>query len=152
MGYIDQNLLPDERIHCRTKKHLILFFYPVVLTILSVFATAYMQDNPLLTKLVLAPWVVTGLLWAHVLLDYLSSDYAVTDRRVMMREGFFIRHANEMRLSTISQVNIDQSLIGQILGYGTVSIHGFGAVDSYPLIARPYEFQRSVQLQMDQQK
>ncbi len=148
MSYIDRNLLPDEKIVFRTKKHLIIFFYPLVLLIISYYATGYMLNQPLLNKLIFAPWLVTGIFWAHTGLEYLFSDFAVTTHRVMMREGFFFRHANEMRVTTISQVNIDQGPVAQILNYGTVVIQAFGAFDAYTLIAKPIEFQREAQMQM----
>ena len=149
MSYIDRNLLPSERIMFRTKRSKILFFYPLVLLVLSIYVTSYMLQNPILAKVVLAPWIVTGILFAYAFLEYATSEYAVTDKRIMMREGFFTRRANEVRLTAISQVNVDQTLIGQILNYGTVSINAFGASDAYPLISHPHQFQRTVNQQID---
>lgn len=149
MSYIDRNLLPDERIVFRTKKHWIIFFVPVVLMMLSCYLDPYLRQNDILVKIVLAPWVVTALLFGYYSLEYMTSEYAVTNKRVMMREGFFTRHSNEMRLNAISQVNVDQNLIGMALHYGTVSINAFGAFDSYPLINRPTLFQKFVNQQLD---
>lgn len=149
MSYIDRNLLPSENIIFRTRKSMILFLWPVILTALSAYATDYMMQIDLLQKVVLAPWVVTGIYWVFCLLEYYTSEYAVTDKRVMMREGFFVRHANEVRLTAISQVNVDQNLIGMILNFGTVSINAFGAFDSYPQISHPFDFQRNVNQQLD---
>jgi uncharacterized membrane protein YdbT with pleckstrin-like domain len=149
MSYIDRNLLQDEQVRFRTKKHMIIFLAPLVLTIFSIFATRYMLGNPILVKVIWAPWVVLALYWGAIFIEYLFSEYAVTNRRVMMREGFFYRHANETRLAAISQVNIDQSLLAQILNYGTVSINAFGAYDAFPLVSKPYEFQRQVNEQLD---
>jgi uncharacterized membrane protein YdbT with pleckstrin-like domain len=144
MSYIDRNILPEEEIIFRTKKHKIIFLYPVIWTLFSIYASLYMQHNVVLAKLIWTPWVVAVIFWGNTGLDYLVSEFAVTNKRVMMREGFFIRHANEVRLSTISQVNIEQSLIGQVLDYGTVSLNTFGAFDAFPLIAKPTLFQRAV--------
>ena len=149
MTYIDKNLVPDERILFRTKKHLIIFFFPVVLLIFSAYATSYMQGNALLIKVQWAPWLITLLFWAHTWLEYQTSDFAVTNKRVIMREGFFNRHMAEMRLSTISQVNIDQGILGQMLNFGTISINAFGATDAFTMLARPNEFQRAVNEQLD---
>jgi uncharacterized membrane protein YdbT with pleckstrin-like domain len=149
MSYIDNNLLPGERILFRTKKHLIIFFFPTVLLILSILASEYMKNNDILSVVAWVPPVILLLVWGHVGLDYWFSEYAVTNKRVMMREGFFIRHANEMRINTVSQVNVDQTLIGSMLNYGTVSINAFGAFDAYPLIANPFAFQKCVNQQVD---
>lgn len=144
MSYIQSNLLPDEKIVFSTKKHKIIFIYPIILTIVSVYAFTYMQANPILYKVAWAPYLVTVIFWVYSLLEYHFSEFAVTDKRVMMREGFFNRHANEVRLRAIAQVNIDQGIIGQLLNFGTVSINAFGASDAYTLIANPMAFQRAV--------
>ena len=66
-----------------------------------------------------------------------------------MREGFFYRHTNETRLATISQINVNQSLLGQILNFGTVIINAFGAFDTFTMIAKPFLFQKYVNEQLD---
>jgi uncharacterized membrane protein YdbT with pleckstrin-like domain len=149
MSYVDRNLLPGERILFRTRKHLIIFFIPFVWTIFSIYAAIYMQQNSILAALAWIPWVIALLLWSMVGLQYFFSEFAVTNKRVMMREGLINRHTNEMRVSTISQVNVDQNLLGQLLSYGTVSINAFGAFDAYTLIAHPTQFQKWVNEQAD---
>jgi uncharacterized membrane protein YdbT with pleckstrin-like domain len=119
------------------------------LTIFALFAAYYMSKNPILSMLQWVPGFVALIVWGAVGLNYSFSEFAVTNKRVMMREGFFTRHSNEMRLTAISQVNVDQSLFGQMLGYGTVSINAFGAFDYYPTIANPTGFQRAVNQQLD---
>lgn len=149
MSYLDRNLLPDERILFRTKKHWIIFLTPAFLTVFFLYATDYMQHNPILIQVVWVPWVIALIFWLYVWLEYLTSEFAVTNKRIMMREGFFVRHTTELRLATISQVNVVQSLIGQLLNYGTIFINAFGATDGYTLIAKPFLFQKYVNEQLD---
>jgi uncharacterized membrane protein YdbT with pleckstrin-like domain len=149
MNYIDKNLLPGEEVLFRTKKHLIIFFYPLVVAVLAIYATQYMLNNFFLEKIAVVPAVVALLFWVSAGLEYWMSEFVVTNKRVMMKEGFFYRHATEVRLNTISQVNIGQSLLGQFLNYGTVAINAFGAYDVYSLIAHPYAFQKCVNTQID---
>lgn len=149
MSYIDKNLLPDERILFRTRKHFMVFFFPAVWALFSFYATAYMQTNPILIKLDWLPWLIALIFWGQVGLDWVSSEFAVTNKRVMMREGFFYRHTNEMRISAISQVNVDQSLVGQMLNYGIVSINAFGAYDAFSMVNHPFIFQKYVNEQLD---
>lgn len=149
MSYIDNNLLPDEHILFRTRKHRIIFFFPVVWTIFSFYAANYFHNNEILINLTWIPWLLAVIFWSYVGFNYYFSEFGVTNKRVMMREGFFYRHSNEIRLAAISQVNIDQSLLGQILNYGAVSINAFGAFDAYTLIAWPSGFQKAVNEQLD---
>lgn len=149
MSYIDRNLLPDEQILFRTKKHLIIFFVPILVLLFSAYMTPVMAANQVLAAVKWVPAVITLLFWSVVGLAYYTSEFAVTNKRIMMREGFFNRHANEMRLTAISQVNVYQNLIGQLMNFGTVSINAFGAFDSYTLISNPGVFQRMVNQQID---
>lgn len=149
MSYIEKNLLPGEQIIFKTQKHYIIFLYPVLLTIIALVAYYYMMGNDVLAVVSWAPGLIALIFWAYAWLEYYFSEFAVTNKRVMMREGFFVRHANEMRIGAISQVNIDQGLIGQMLDYGTVALNAFGAYDSYNIIAKPMQFQRAVNEQLD---
>jgi uncharacterized membrane protein YdbT with pleckstrin-like domain len=149
MSYIDRNLLPDERILFRTRKHLIIFFFPSIWILFSIYATAYMRANIILNQLQWAPFLLGFIFLAYTWLEYTFSEFVVTSKRVMMREGFFYRHTNELRLTTISQVNVDQSLVGQLLNYGIVSINAFGAYDSYAMLDKPFLFQKYVNEQLD---
>lgn len=149
MNYIDRSLMPDERILFRTKKHLIIFFYPLVLFIFSLYATYYMRGNEILVRVQWAPWLITLLFWVYTWIEYQTSDFAVTNKRIIMREGFFNRHVAEMRLATISQVSIDQGILGQLLNFGTVSLNAFGATDAFTMLAKPTQFQQHVNEQLD---
>ena len=149
MSYSDKNLLPNEELLFRTKKHPIIFLYPLIVLIAAVYVSQQMAADALFIQLSwVLPLIALGY-GASVALEYITSDFTVTNRRVLMREGFFTRHATELRMQTISQVNIDQGLIGQLLNYGTVSLNAFGAFDSYTLIAKPYEFRRYINEQLD---
>lgn len=149
MGYIDNNLVTDERVLFRTRKSLIIFAFPVVWTIFAWYAAAYMNANLMLKQINWIPAGLTVVFWGYIWLEYYFSEFAVTNKRIMMREGFFVRRANEIRLAAISQVSIDQGLIGQMLNYGIVSISAFGAADSYTMIDKPGGFQRAVNQEID---
>lgn len=157
MSYIDKNLLADEQILFRTKKHIIIFFYPLVWALVVIYATqAGASYFTYLTNIYAIPvnppmilWLTVLIFWGSVWLEYQFSDFAVTNKRVMMREGFFYRHTREMRLATVSQVDVDQSLLGQLFNYGILSINAFGAYDSFTLIAKPFTFQKYVNEQLD---
>ena len=149
MSYIDKNLLPDEQILFRTKKHIIIFSYPIFWTVLSIVATLYLRNDYLLQNIIWAPWLVTLIFWIYTWLEYITSDFVVTNKRVMMKEGFFIRHTNELRISAVSQVSVNQSLLGQMLDYGIVSINAFGGYDSFSVISRPVLFQKYVNEELD---
>ena len=143
-NYIANNLLPDEKILYRTKKHWIIFLTPLVLTVMTFFF--FFNDNYFVIKVSYALAIVTILSWMNQFLLYYASEFAITDKRVMMREGFFYRHTNETRLSSISNVGATQSLLAQALRYGTVFINTFGGeTDAFTELDEPVKFQKKLQ-------
>ena len=161
MSGLDKLLLPDEKIVFHTKKSLIIFLYPVLWTLITAYfiyqKTAFMpyaQGLPLLKSLPSFAWV-PGLIalgsWLNRGMTYLTSNFWVTNRRVIMREGFFSRHATETRLTAIAEIRVDQSLVGQALDFGSVSINSFGGgSEAFDLISAPYSFQRYTSQSVDQ--
>jgi uncharacterized membrane protein YdbT with pleckstrin-like domain len=149
MSLIEKNLLPDERIQFRTKKHLMIFFYPVVLIIVALYAFQYMSGNFIVAQVKWIPILVVLLIFASVWLEYITSQFVVTNRRIIMREGFFYRHSTELRINSISQINVEQGPLGQMLNYGTISINAFGAFDAFTMISHPLQFQKFANEQVD---
>lgn len=148
MSYIEKNLLPDEEVIFRTKKHLIIFLVPCAWIIATLFCL--INANPIVVKLAFAPAIAALATLGNSWLTYVTSEFAVTNKRVMMKEGFFFRHSNELRLSTISNITVNQSLLAQMLSYGTLIISPFGADnDVFTEIANPYAFQKNAQIQLD---
>jgi uncharacterized membrane protein YdbT with pleckstrin-like domain len=149
MSLIDKNLLPGENILFRTRKHIIIFFIPIALVILTLFLSVYMTSIAILARFAWLPPIIGLIYFASAYLEYITSEFVVTDKRVVMREGFFNRHANELRLATVSQVNVYQGIFGQMLGFGDISLNAFGAYDVFVLIAHPFEFQKVLNEQLD---
>jgi uncharacterized membrane protein YdbT with pleckstrin-like domain len=50
------------------------------------------------------------------------TEIAVTDRRVIYKRGFINRHTIEM--DKVATVDVDQSVLGRLLNYGTVTVQG----------------------------
>lgn len=149
MGYIDKNLLKNEVVLYRTKKHLIVFFMPLVLTAIAVFFLV--NSNPYIVKIAVFPAIAAIVSWGNQLLEYFTAEFAITDKRILMKEGFFFRHANDTRLMTIATVTVNQSLLGQILNYGTVVINTYGGgTDPFSEIDNPSHFQKTLQEQINQ--
>jgi len=148
MNYIDKNLLSDEQIVYRTKKSLIIFMTPLLWIVATFFL--FIHENPFVVKAAGIFALIALFSGLNTLLIYLTSEFAVTNKRMMMKEGFFFRHSNETRLTTVAKVSVTQSLVGQALNYGTVFINAFGGdTDSFTQIASPIAFQKQVQEQLN---
>jgi len=140
MSYVDKSLLPGEVVAYRTHLHRILFFWPVVLGLAALglaFASPPSGGALLVIALVLA---------VRAYVHYVSCEFAVTNKRVVIKVGLVRRRTLEMLLSKVEAISVDQTLLGRLLGYGTIVVVGTGGTqEPFERIAGPLEFRRAVQ-------
>jgi uncharacterized membrane protein YdbT with pleckstrin-like domain len=56
-------------------------------------------------------------------------EFGVTNKRVILKKGIIGRYTEEMKIGSIETVEIDQGVLGRILGYGDVKVTGRGISD-----------------------
>lgn len=150
MSYIENHLLAEEKILFKTKKHIIVFFYPAIFSLFFlIVGTPYMYENTILLSFLWLPWLIILILWCYTGLIYLTAEFAITNKRLIMREGFFIKHTIELRINAIFQINVTQSLLGLWLNYGMVSVNAFGGTDLFTYIAKPGLFNQYINQQVN---
>jgi uncharacterized membrane protein YdbT with pleckstrin-like domain len=150
MSYLDDHLLDGERIVYRARLHWTIFIIPIVVVllgaalgvVLSIYEPAYWYLGAILAGI--------GLLLAiGPLINYTSSDFAVTNKRVLSKTGFVERESDETLLSKVEGVSVDQGILGRMLGFGTVTITGSGGTEDYfTRISHPLELRRQIQNQV----
>lgn len=87
------------------------------------------------------------MLWAYI--THKTSEFAVTDRRVVIKVGWIQRRTLETMLNKVEGIGVDQSIMGRMLGYGTITVTGTGGTkEPFTNIANPLEFRRQVQAQV----
>lgn len=63
---------------------------------------------------------------AHAYLRFISTELAITNRRVIAKVGFISRNTFEVMLNRVEGANIDQTVWGRIFGFGSIFVHGTG--------------------------
>ena len=118
--YINNNLIKDEHLIYETKYHWILYFNHLI---------------PSLMTLGIYPYLVSKF-----------SEFGITNKRLIIKTGILSRRTLELNLSKIESVNVNQSLLGRILGYGSIGVIGTGGTKEYFVsIKNPLEFRRKFQ-------
>lgn len=148
MGYLESSLLPGERIVARAHLHPVVYARSIAVGLvgLVVMAANYAWDLPLLAGAVVI--AAGGLLAVSPWIESRSSEFGVTDRRVVIKTGLVRRRTLEVLLRQIEAISVEQSVSGRLLNYGTVSLSGTGGVkETFHAIARPLEFRRAIQAQ-----
>jgi len=75
-----------------------------------------------------------------------STDFAVTDRRIILKRGWLNRQTQELAVESVEGVSLDQSLIARMFGYGRIVVTGTGdAVIVFPPMANPVQFRRAIE-------
>ncbi len=117
-SYVHQVLTPNELVAYEARLHWIIFLYPT-----NIFS-----------------------LWLHPFIRYATSEFAITNKRVIIKVGLISRRTLEMNLSKIESVNVSQSILARLLGYGSIVVIGTGGTrETFHNIAEPLVFRRKFQ-------
>jgi len=82
-------------------------------------------------------------------LTWHSAEFAVTNKRVILKTGFIESKTAEMFLNKIESVGVDQSIVGRIMDYGTIVIRGTGgSLEPFHRVSAPLRFRRQIQEQI----
>jgi membrane protein YdbS with pleckstrin-like domain len=150
MSYLDDHLLAGEQIVYRARLHWIIFGTAITVVLLGVaLAIVLRLYQPEYWYLGAALSGLGLLLAIPPAVRYTSSEFAVTDKRVLAKHGFIQRDSIETLLSKVEAIEVDQGVTGRMFGYGSVSITGTGGTqESFPMISHPLEFRRQIQSQI----
>jgi uncharacterized membrane protein YdbT with pleckstrin-like domain len=133
MRYVRRVLQPGETIVYSTKLHWLVYINAILLGIICIIligAAIATNDNQGLSL----AFAIAAILFALLALSTglrgfvrrATTELAVTDHRVIYKSGLLSRHTIEMNRDKVESVDVDQSLLGRILGYGTVVVRGTG--------------------------
>ena len=109
MGYIQDSLSDGEQVKELFRLH---WFAKVPMIVWIVLAIPTLG-----LTLLLAIWE-----W----LKLRSIEQGVTNKRVIFKTGIVSRKSEEMKISSIETVEIVQSVMGRVFGFGTVVVTGRG--------------------------
>jgi uncharacterized membrane protein YdbT with pleckstrin-like domain len=133
VAYVHSVLQPGETIKAVGRLHWVNYWKAYLVAAVAAVMLLYAAGEPTPTHtgrtLALAGWVVLAVAallffasWFHRRMTELS----VTNHRVIYKTGFIRRNTVEMNMDKVETVNVDQSILGRILGYGTIHVLGTG--------------------------
>ena len=140
LKYVENNLLPGEAIVYWARLHPIIFLTPALLALLGLaaFAVGWIPAASIL--------LVAMILAISRYIRLVTSEFAVTNKRVLIKTGLIRRHTLELLLEKVETVGVDQGIFGRILNYGAIIVIGTGGTkELFPGIAKPLEFRKAVQ-------
>ena len=149
--YIDEILQPGERVLYSTNEHW-MFFLPaiavwIVAVVFLVLSRMVAADALIWVCVALAAvaglvalyWTATA--WFHRWI----TETDVTNMRVVHKTGFIKRRTFEMSLDKVESVDVNQTILGRILNYGSVTVRGVGeGAETIQMIASPLDFRNHI--------
>jgi uncharacterized membrane protein YdbT with pleckstrin-like domain len=149
MSYVQSVLQPGEQVRHTAKLHWIMYWPGLLflLAAIAAFVLAYSatRGGTLWTYLagVLA-LVALGFLFREWFVQW-TTEIAVTDRRIIYKEGFVRRSTVEMHMDKVESVDVEQTIIGRLLDYGTVTVKGVGTgFEPLKMIAAPLDLRNHI--------
>lgn len=149
MSYIRKNLNPNENVVHLSKLHWIVFIKPLFLWIIGVaMATSSTEDTAILgwmiVVLIAIPYSIS------IAITHKTSEFGVTDRRVIAKVGFVRRTSLETLLQKVEGIDVNQGIIGRLLNYGSITVRGTGGSNkSIKRIRAPLLLRRAVYDQIE---
>ena len=150
MGYIEKHLAPGEQIVFRTRLHPVIFASTVAFALFVLGVVALIvSGNELAAETVALLWLAGVLIalgsLAPLYVRWRTSEFAVTDRRVLVKVGLLSVHTLELLLPKVEAIGVDQTVWGRLLGYGTLRITGTGGtVEGFARVAHPLALREAV--------
>lgn len=149
MGYVDDNLMPGEQVSYRAKLHWIIYAPAIVFGIVGILFIALGVGNADLGFVVglgIVLLLVAGFVALSRGIVSKTSEFAVTNKRVIIKVGLIRRNTLELLLAKVESIRVDQGIFGRFLGYGTIVVIGTGGTrEPFTGIAHPLEFRKRVQ-------
>jgi len=147
MKYVDQSLGENEVLVYETHFHPIYYaaawVFSIFFVVLAIWSAAYTEgpaDWALLSLCAAALAVVVVLM-----IPIWTTGIAVTNHRLVVKRGLVRRSVVEIQLRSVEQVTFHQGLLGKLLGFGRVTIHGTGVDDlELPYIGRPTDLVKAL--------
>jgi uncharacterized membrane protein YdbT with pleckstrin-like domain len=134
MRYVTRVLQPGETVVYATKLHWFLYLWAILLIIICIILAIAGLNTASDHNISLAFWIA-ALIFALLALSSAlrafirraATELAVTDQRVIYKTGLLARHTLEMNRARVESVTVDQTFLGRIFGYGTVTVRGVGS-------------------------
>jgi len=150
MNYVRRVLQPGETVVHVARIHPVIFLTAMlwfVAAIVLLIASLTVQGDLRIGAEALAIFCLIFALVSALpaLVRRLSTELAVTDRRVIYKSGVLARHTLEMNRSKVESVDVDQSLLGRLLGFGTIIVRGTGgSLEPIRMIGDPLTFRSHI--------
>ncbi len=155
-SYVQRVLSAEEQIVYPAQLHWVIYFRGLFMTFMGALVghfggygvrailgdnMAQMAAKPIMVlAMVMIVWGTVELLLAFI--RQTSTELVITNKRVIAKYGFIATTTFELMIVKVEGANIDQTVLGRMLGFGTVMVKGTGGgISPIDHVASPFLFQ-----------
>jgi uncharacterized membrane protein YdbT with pleckstrin-like domain len=162
LSYIEKSLIPGEKVLYKARLHWIVLLWPILIgAAIGILGIGFLVGGVIQSSRSHGFSGPMGLVGLLLFLGALAlagmgmvrrnaTEIAVTSRRVLIKTGVVNRRTLELLLVRIESIGVNETPMGRMLGYGTVILRGTGGTpEQFDRIARPLEFRKQVQSQVE---
>jgi uncharacterized membrane protein YdbT with pleckstrin-like domain len=153
MSYVTHVLQPNEKILKISKKHWIVYGRALLFLIVGIALISleyiFFDSEPVMSITGVALGALTLVYAAKGWFERWTTEIAVTDKRIIYKTGFIKRHTKEMNMDKVASVDVDQSVLGRLLDFGSVEILGAGGAGGFERlneIDSPIELRNAIEV------
>lgn len=142
-------MMDGETLICEARFHYVMFWLPALLVLLAVaFPFVPTGEGTLSTRLLFSGiLLVLALLWYIVINN--GKRFLLTNKRIILKTGIIMRNSKELMLRKCESINVRQSIVGRILGYGDVIVSTGEEKDVFKYVRNPMAFSTKINEQID---
>jgi len=146
MSYIESTLIPNEEIKYTGKLHWIIYIKSIAILIVGIILSFSSETRLFGAGVILLSFLFYFKYW----LDSITTELAVTSKRIIAKVGIIRRETIELNHSKVESLSVDQSILGRILNYGTLTINGTGG-NKLPIktISKPMLFRQNANIEFN---
>ena len=146
MSYIEKNLMNGESIVYRTNLHWVVFLWPIIWLVVAIMFFTGGGDAAAAGALFILIAILTGI---ASFINFKTSEFGISNKRVIVKVGFIRRNSIEVLLNKVEGIQVNQGILGRILGFGSIIVSGTGGTkDPFHKIDTPLEFRKKAQEQI----
>ncbi len=140
MNYIDKHLMTDETIIYQTKLNWTEYLKGFIVIVIGLLFGSY--GGGILITIGL---IILGSTYFKIR----SSEFVVTDRRVLIKVGILKTQSLETMLNKVEGIHVEQGIIGKMVNSGSIVVKGTGGTNNpFSNIDNPFEFRKAVNEQI----
>jgi uncharacterized membrane protein YdbT with pleckstrin-like domain len=159
MSYVQKCLQHDEHVVYPAILHWVIYLQGLMFAFAGAalgYEMPYLLDrffDPHMAQELKHPMAIVCLIIALVgavllfgaYIRQISTELVITNQRIIAKYGYISRTTFEIMIDRVTGANFDQTIMGRLMGYGTIIVHGAGGdISPIDLVADPQGFHNAL--------